>query len=171
HLLLVTARKVACDSADALCTDVELLELLLRERRERLQLDRAVLDERLALGAIEHEVLRDRKRLHEPVYRAILGNKTDTLIEDLPHALLDEGDAIEGDLPSSVRLEAHDGFDEFRLAIALNAGDADDFAGFDIERDVVDDDVALGVDDGEVIDDERRLTRVCRTLLDHELDG
>src|SRR5690606_12754567 len=51
-LLLVTAREVAGLRADSLSTDVELTEFLFGELRERLQLNRAELDEGLALGAV-----------------------------------------------------------------------------------------------------------------------
>ena len=77
------------------------------------------------------------------------------------------------ELPSSVDLAGHerrvdqpgDRFDQLALAVAFDAGDADDLAGAHVERHVVDDAARAGAD-GEIADAQRDRARLRRRLLD-----
>ena len=62
--------------------------------------------------------------------------------------------AGETDRPGCRRQHAHDRLDELGLAVALDAGDADDLAPVDLEADVVDHCAAVGRAHGEVLDRE-----------------
>ena len=67
-------------------------------------------------------------------------------------------------------LEAEQRLGELGLAVALHAGDGEHLAALDGEAQVVDVDVAEGVDDAEVVDDQGVLAELGRVLVDGQLD-
>ena len=67
------------------------------------------------------------------------------------------GLAVEQDLARSRLADAGDRFQQFRLAVAGDAGDADDLAGADVEGDVVDHGDAATVLDGQIARPTARL--------------
>ena len=62
--------------------------------------------------------------------------------------------------------QARDRLDELRLAVPVDAGDADDLAGRDLERDPADSLEAALVVHAQVLDGEERLTRLGGLLVD-----
>src|SRR5690606_29490166 len=132
---------------------------LCREVGENIELDRAQLNEGLAVGAVEHKVFGDRESLDKSVSTTVFGYEAHALIENLPNRLLDERDAIQRSVAPCSRLKTHDRLNEFGLPVSLNSRNADDLARLDIERDVINDDVSDRVDDGQVVNDKSRFSR------------
>ena len=84
----------------------------------------------------------------EPVLLAVLGHEADAVVEDARarsrRRARSPSSVIE---PVTRVLQADERLGELGLAVALHAGDGEDLAGAHVEADVVDDDLAVGVDD------------------------
>src|SRR5690606_15782389 len=74
--------------------------------------------------------------------------------------------ALERDGAGFGAADAADGFDQFRLAVAGDTGDADDFASLDVEADVLDDGAAAAVPDRQVAHREHDVAGRGFALLD-----
>ena len=170
-LLLVTTREPADLGGDALGAHVELADLLGREGRQGVELQRSGLDEGLARVPVEHEVLGDRELTDETVFLAVFGHETHARVENTARRLADQLGAVEGDRAENARLQAHDRLGELGLAVALNAGDAEDLAALHRERHVVDEDLPHVVGHGELGDHEGVIARRRGSLVDRQRDG
>ena len=71
-------------------------------------------------------------------------------------------------MPDSGSAQAGDRVDQLGLAVAVDAGDADDLARAHVERDAAHRLEPAVVEDVEVLDLEQRLARLRRLLLDAE---
>ena len=74
----------------------------------------------------------------------VLGDEADPGLPDLPDVPLGDVHLVEGDDPGGGLAHTHHHLDELGLAVALDPGDADDLAGVDGQRDVVEDPAAAG---------------------------
>ena len=95
-----------------------------------------------------------REAADEAVDLAVLGDEPDAGVEDLAHRPADQLLAVERDRALDVVLEAEEGLGELGLAVALDAGHGEHLAGLDGEADAVEVDLADGVDDAQVLDDQ-----------------
>ena len=169
-LLLVASGQLRGQRRDARCADVVLLDLLLRERLEPVELERASADEGLAVAPVEHEVLGDRELADQPLGLPVLGDEPDAGVEDVPDRAPDELLTVEADRPVDVVLQAEQGLGELGLPVALYAGDGEDLARADREADVVDVDATRVVVDTQPLDDQGVLAGLLRLLVHGQLD-
>ena len=115
---------------------------------------------------VQRDVLGDRELEHEPAPLAVLRDVPDARVEHLARARVAQLTA--GDLiaPALGLHQAGDRVDQLRLAVAVDAGDADDLAGSDLERDAAHLLDAALVADVEILDGEQHVSRLRRRLLD-----
>ena len=81
------------------------------------------------LVEVEDEVLAHGERADVPVVRAVLGDVADAVLEALPRAVLADVRAVEPDLAGGGLDQPEQRLDQLGLAVALDAGDAEDLAG------------------------------------------
>ena len=79
--------------------------------------------------------------------------------------------ALECDLAAHGRLQSGQGINKFRLAVAVDTGDADDLARADAERHVLDGIVLVNLGgDRQMLDRQNLAARLKRALFDMEID-
>ncbi len=78
---------------------------------------------------------------------------------------------VEHDGTGGVRLDAQNGFSEFGLAVALDAGDSQHLTLRDVERDIVHNMLAVVVHDRQVTDFEGNGPGPGRFLLERQAHG
>src|SRR5262249_13085625 len=115
---------------------------------------------------VEGDVLGDRELEYEAAPLAILGDVADAGVEQLARAAVGVDLAADGDLPGGCAEEAGERVDQLRLPVAVDAGDADDLAGANLERDAPHLLEAALVEDVEVFDLEQWLGRLRGGLVD-----
>jgi hypothetical protein len=87
----------------------------------------------------EDAVLPQRGLQQQAVPVAVLGDVADAVLAPLAGGGVGDVGAVEGDGARVGVAHAHDGLDQFGLAVALDPGDAEDFALVDGEADAVQD--------------------------------
>ncbi len=102
-----------------------------------LQVEQAVAHETLVGQAGGHEVFSDGGACRKAPGDAVFGDAGKAEFAAFEHALGREARAIEIDDAIGNRAQAGDGFQQFGLSIALDADEADDFAGMHFEVQVV----------------------------------
>ena len=159
-LLLVAARKRAAGSLRAPATNVEVLDQLCRALEQSLRIEPARLRGRRVAVVVQRDVLRDRELEHEaaalPVFR------------DVPHAGVQHfprGRIVRRVLPgdhdpsTGQPPQARERVDQLGLAVPVHAGDRENLAGADVERDAAHLLEAAIVEDLEIVDLEERVAR------------
>ena len=87
-------------------------------------------------------VLRQRERQHEAQFQTILGNVSKAETINLSRIDAENVDSVDGGCAGSRDAKAGQRFDQFGLAVPLDAGNAENFASVDVERYVIDCDFA-----------------------------
>src|SRR3954466_10052847 len=82
----------------------------------------------------------------------VLGDMRQTCIASLCDTAPGDVDAVDQDVAGENGAQSGQGFDELGLAIALDAGDAENLAGFDAEADTIDDTSCARAHHAEVSD-------------------
>ncbi len=152
----------------ATSTDVEPLEQRPGPAHERLGKEPAEPRVRLSVEVVERDVLGEREVQDEPAAVAVLGNMADSEVDDLSGACTRHVARRDDDSARRSLAEPGKDLDELGLPVAVDAGDADDLAGPDRERDAAHPLQVAVVQRVEVIDFEQRLSGCRRALLDTE---
>ena len=117
---------------------------------------------------MQRDVLGEREVEDQPSPLAVFRDVPQARVEALASGLV--GDVLPtGDDAPGLRLaEARQRFDELRLAVPVDARDADDLAGPHLEGDAADALEAAVFEDAKILDSQERLTGISRLLLDSE---
>ena len=119
---------------------------------------------------MQRDVLGDRELEHEAAALAVLRDVPDAGVEHLARRRVRGRRPCPATLivPSASGAEPGERVDQLGLAVAVDAGDADDLAGADVERDAAHLLEAPVVEDVQVVDLEQRVARRRGRLLDAE---
>ena len=136
HLLLVAARQAAGTKIDAWRAHV-----IAEARRGGAGVDPLPVDlhaggDAVIIIAVQHHVLGDGEIADHARFVAILGNMRDAHAVALAHARAGDVPSGESDLAGGHRRQSGDGLDKLGLAIALDAGDADNLAAMNAQIDI-----------------------------------
>ena len=172
-LLLVAAGHAAGNGDRALTgTDVVLVDELFGVGADVPAAQEARLVGELRLKvALEHHVVLERIVEHKAVLVTVLGD-----VAHAHHAALADGrmgDVLTAELDGAgnERLQAGQTVDELRLAVAVDAGKADDLAAADLERNVLDGIVLVELGGhGHALDLEDDLARLGGLFVHMEAD-
>ena len=82
---------------------------------------------------MQRDVLRDRELEHEPAPLAVLGDMPHSRVEHLPGRGVAELAACDPNRAAPHRAQARDRVDQLGLPVAVDARDADDLAGANVE--------------------------------------
>ncbi len=177
QLLLIASGQCPGQGVDAGGTDVVVVDDPLRVLAGAGPVDPWTFDNRRPRLVAEDAVFPERRVEQQPVTVPVLGDVADAGLAEL--ARMPVGDILgpERDRAGGGDAHPHDGLDELRLAIALDAGDAEDLALADRERDVREEVAAEFIGQRDVLQVELdvigdgRLGRLRRGKLrpDHEL--
>ena len=136
-LLLVAARQVAHLDIDTRRPNVVLLDQPFRGFSGFVPVHDDAPRKRRCVVAVEHHVLRHREFENETAALAIFWNVGDALAVNLARRGVRD---VIGGQPDGARqrlAQSRQGFDEFGLPVALDAGHPDDLAGSNLEADIV----------------------------------
>jgi len=120
--------------------------------------------------AAQQPVLHQVEVHHQSLFLPVLGNVGDAALDAVPPGALRDVRPLEADGPRLRDAHAGDGLDEFLLAVAVDAGDAEHLAGPDLEGDVGDRLDAALVGYPEVLDRERHVAGSRRWRFDLQED-
>src|SRR5712691_4149780 len=118
--------------------DVVLAYGLLRPRLDRLVVPEQTPDVGRLVVLGQDEVVLDREGQHQPEAMAVAGDERHPVLLEIPRT--GSGDVVtaEGDAAARRLAEAGERLDELLLAVARDAGDAEDLARADLEADALD---------------------------------
>ena len=136
-LLLVAAGEAASERLRAAAAHVELLEQLARLLRQALREEPAEARGGRMVVVVQGDVLRQREVEHEPAPLPVLRDVAEPGVEAVAAALV--GDVLVADQDPALRSPCRRPamrVDQLGLAVAVDAGDADDLAAAHLERDV-----------------------------------
>ena len=119
---------------------------------------------------MEREVLGEAEVEDEPAPLAVLGDVTEPLVDVVARVAPREVLAAHDHTAGLDLAQPGERVDQLRLAVAVDAGDADDLPGAHLEGDVAHGREPPLVEDGEVLDREDRRAGARRLLLDPEQD-
>ena len=177
ELLLVAARERAGGHVDRRGAHVVLLDDALGVGLGSSGVDELASDVGVLRLVPEDAVLPQRRLEEEGVAVPVLGDVADAGLADLAGAPVGDVGVAEEDQPGRGLAHPHDHLDELGLAVSLDAGDAEDLAGMDRERDVVEHRSPGQALQGEVLHPEHRAVgdrgllgaRRRQLRADHEL--
>ena len=117
---------------------------------------------------VERDVLRDRELEHEAATLPVLGDVTDAHVEHVSRVRVVHGAAVDRDGAALGLAQPGDRLDQLRLAVPVDAGDADDLTRPDVEADTAHLLDAAIVAHVQVSDREDDVAGGRRRLLDAE---
>ena len=120
--------------------------------------------------ALEHEVVFQRIIQNEAVLMAILRNMAEPRLVAFADGHVRDVPIVEENLAAVWLEQAGERIDQFALAVAVNARDADDFAAVHVEGDIVDHRLAVLLAlDGQVLHRQHAFPRLERRFFHDEL--
>ena len=115
---------------------------------------------------MQAQVLGQRELEHEPTPLAVFGDVPDASLDALARAAVADVATADGDRPRLGPAQPRDRLDQLGLAVPVDAGDAHDLAGADVERDASHGLEVTVVPDPQIAHLEHRPLGVCRRLFD-----
>ena len=165
-LLLVAAGEGLHGGVHGGGADVELLDGAAGVGLDLAQPQGRAAGEAVVAVEVQHEVLGDGERAHEPVRGAVLRDEAHAGVEDLAHGLPEQLRAAQPDRAGGPLPQAEDRLGQLRLAVALHAGHREDLPAGHVEPDVVEQLHAVVRDHGEPGDLQGPLPRLGLALGD-----
>ena len=136
YLLLVAAGQGADRGIDRRGPDVKLVGQALRVLADGGQVHRDPPGVRRPVVGVQHEVVRHREVLDDPVLLPVFGDVGDACPQPVPGTGLGNVPGVQVHGPRGGP-QAHERLAELGLPVALHPGDAEDLPGPDLERDAV----------------------------------
>ena len=170
-LLLVSAGHAARGGDGALAgADVVLLDELLGVGPDGLALEEARLDELRLEVPLEHHIVLQGVVQHQAVLMPVLGDVADARGGALADTGVGNVMPLEDNLSRSQGLNAGKAVDQLALAVAVDAGDADDLARTALEGDVLDGVVLVGLGGhGHTLHIQNHVAGLGGLLVHHEI--
>ncbi len=169
-LLLVPARQRSGRRERAAPSHVELLDQRLRALDEPLGEEPAPLRVGRLVVVVQRDVLGERELEDEAAALAVLGNVAQPRVEHLARRRVVELAAADAHDAARRAGQAGERFDQLGLAVAVDAGDADDLAGANLERHAAHFLDAAVVGHPQVLDLQQNVADLRRRLFDAQED-